>query len=258
MQRLDASVFARWRFLTLTVLICAWLLLAPMLTGDWRMQLLLEGFMAVTVVFTMWANPHWKRLRNTLIVLWLLSFTGTLLSILTADTAWRWSRTLELLTLVPLMAMLAAGILAFVLRERTLTLDSIFATIAAYLLVAVMFAQIYLCLLAWRPASFTMPVDVATRPLHLLQAEIVFAGNLVQGNGLAALADGRAGIEIADASDVRFEGNDVSLATVGYGDILPATPTARTLAMIEAVGGQFYVAVVVAIFVGMYTSQRRR
>ena len=227
MQRLDASVFARWRFLTLTVLICAWLLLAPMLTGDWRMQLLLEGFMAVTVVFTMWANPHWKRLRNTLIVLWLLSFTGTLLSILTADTAWRWSRTLELLTLVPLMAMLAAGILAFVLRERTLTLDSIFATIAAYLLVAVMFAQIYLCLLAWRPASFTMPVDVATRPLHLLQADITYFSL-------------------------------VTLATVGYGDILPATPTARTLAMIEAVGGQFYVAVVVAIFVGMYTSQRRR
>ena len=30
------------------------------------------------------------------------------------------------------------------------------------------------------------------------------------------------------------------------------------LAMIQAVTGQFYVAVVVAIFVGMYSSQRRR
>jgi hypothetical protein len=49
----------------------------------------------------------------------------------------------------------------------------------------------------------------------------------------------------------------VTLATVGYGDILPATPTARVLAMIQAVAGQFYVAVVVAIFVGMYSSQRR-
>jgi hypothetical protein len=226
MDRPDASLFARWRFLTLTLLICAWLLLAPMLTADWRVQLLLEGFLAVTVMFTVWANPHWKRLRNALIALWLLSLTGTLLSILTADAAWRWSRTLELLTLVPLMALLAAGILAFVLRERTLTLDSIFATVAAYLLVAVMFAQIYLCLLAWRPDSFSMPVEVASRPMHLLQADITYFSL-------------------------------VTLATVGYGDILPATPTARTLAMIEAVSGQFYIAIVVALFVGMYSSQRR-
>jgi len=49
----------------------------------------------------------------------------------------------------------------------------------------------------------------------------------------------------------------VTLATVGYGDILPVTTTARMLAMIEAVVGQFYVAVVVAIFVGKYSSQRR-
>ena len=50
----------------------------------------------------------------------------------------------------------------------------------------------------------------------------------------------------------------VTLATVGYGDILPATPTARMLAMFEAVVGQFYVAVVVALFVGMYSSQSRK
>ena len=44
----------------------------------------------------------------------------------------------------------------------------------------------------------------------------------------------------------------VTLATVGYGDILPRSDTARMVAMIEAVVGQFYVAVIVAIFVGMY------
>jgi hypothetical protein len=50
----------------------------------------------------------------------------------------------------------------------------------------------------------------------------------------------------------------VTLATVGYGDLLPATHTARMLAMFEAVVGQFYLAVVVALFVGMYSSQSRR
>jgi hypothetical protein len=41
------------------------------------------------------------------------------------------------------------------------------------------------------------------------------------------------------------------------GDLLPATHTARMLAMFEAVVGQFYLAVVVALFVGMYSSQSR-
>ena len=211
----------------LTLLMCAWLLLTPLLKGDWRVQLLLEAFMLVTVLVTVWANPQLSRFRNVLIVLWLASVAGTLLSIATTEhPAWRWSRTLELLSLMPLMAMLAAGMLAFVLRERTLTLDSIFATIAAYLLVAVLFAQIYVCMITWNPASFSLPVEVANRPVHLLQSDMTYFSL-------------------------------VTLATVGYGDILPATATARTLAMIEAVTGQFYVAVVVAIFVGMYSSQRR-
>jgi voltage-gated potassium channel Kch len=217
----------RWRFLTLTLLMCGWLLLTPLVGGAWRVELLLEASMLVTLLVTVWANPNWSRLRNVLIVLWLISVGGTLLSIATADhPAWRWSRTLELLTLVPLMGMLAGGILAFVLRQKTLTLDSIFATIAAYLLVAGLFTQIYMCLLTWNPASFSLPVDIATRPLHLLHSDMTYFSL-------------------------------VTLATVGYGDIQPVTSTARMLAMIQAVTGQFYIAVVVAIFVGTYASQRR-
>jgi hypothetical protein len=220
-------LFTRWRFLVLTLLMCAWLLLMPLVGGAWRVELMLEAFMLITLLVTVWANPGLKGLRNVLVVLWLVSVTGTLLSIATTDhPAWRWSRTLELLTLVPLMGMLAGGMLAFVLRERTLTFDSIFATIAAYLLVAGMFTQVYMCLLTWDPASFSLPAGVAGRPVHLLQADMTYFSL-------------------------------VTLATVGYGDVLPATSTARMLAMIQAVTGQFYIAVVVAIFVGAYSSQRR-
>jgi uncharacterized membrane protein len=116
--------------------------------------------------------------------------------------------------------------LAFVQRERRLTLDSIFATVAAYLLLALLFAQIYLCLMTWNPASFSLPVDAAERPAHLLQSDMTYFSL-------------------------------VTLATVGYGDVLPATHTARMLAMFQAVIGVFYLAVVVAMFVGTYASQPR-
>ena len=45
---------------------------------------------------------------------------------------------------------------------------------------------------------------------------------------------------------------------MGYGDILPISETARTLAVIEATVGQFYVAVIVAVFVGMYAPSNAR
>lgn len=47
----------------------------------------------------------------------------------------------------------------------------------------------------------------------------------------------------------------VTLSTLGYGDITPVTPIARTLAYIEALFGQFYIAILVASFVGMHISR---
>jgi hypothetical protein len=44
----------------------------------------------------------------------------------------------------------------------------------------------------------------------------------------------------------------VTLATLGYGDIVPTSPISRMLASIEAITGQLYLAVLVARLVGMH------
>src|SRR5204863_3539733 len=44
----------------------------------------------------------------------------------------------------------------------------------------------------------------------------------------------------------------VTLATVGYGDILPRTPAARTMAMLEAITGQFYLVALIGRLVGLH------
>lgn len=44
----------------------------------------------------------------------------------------------------------------------------------------------------------------------------------------------------------------VTLTTVGFGDTLPASPMAQMLVVLEAIIGQFYVAVVVAYLVSMF------
>jgi hypothetical protein len=49
-----------------------------------------------------------------------------------------------------------------------------------------------------------------------------------------------------------------TLTTVGLGDIYPVSPTARALAVLEAVMGQIYLVVMVALLVSMFASERAR
>ena len=49
----------------------------------------------------------------------------------------------------------------------------------------------------------------------------------------------------------------VTLTTLGYGDITPESATARTLSFMQAVVGQFYIAVLVAGLVSAYISEKQ-
>jgi hypothetical protein len=64
-----ATVFAEWRFLLLTLLICAYLLPAPLIAGSWLVQMVLEALLLAMVLVTLSANPGWSRLRRVLVVL---------------------------------------------------------------------------------------------------------------------------------------------------------------------------------------------
>jgi len=50
----------------------------------------------------------------------------------------------------------------------------------------------------------------------------------------------------------------ITLTTVGYGEISPALPVPRALAYMEAIAGQFYLAILVASLVGAKMSQNSR
>lgn len=215
----------QWRFLQLTIFICAWMLVSPLLRDRWITQVLLQVFLLNSVLVTLWANPEWHAVRRGMLAVWIVSLGGSLLALAPLSPEWlRAARVAEILSTMPLLALLAVGILQFVFRGKTLTTDGLFATVAVYLFIALFFAQLYLLLLEWNPASFNL--EVADLPAQLLQSTVLYFSM-------------------------------ITLATVGYGDILPVSETARTLAVIEATVGQFYIAVIVAVFVGMYAAQRR-
>jgi voltage-gated potassium channel len=66
-----------------------------------------------------------------------------------------------------------------------------------------------------------------------------------------------AGLSVADAAPRRLEFqyfSFVTLTTLGYGDLLPVSNTARALVMAETITGQFYIAILVAALVSAYVS----
>ena len=218
----------KWRFMQLTLFMGAWMLVSPLMNDRWLVQVMLQLFLLNSALVTLWANPSWRRVRRVVFGLWVVSICGAALALLAVPEGWhRVARGVEILSTMPLMALLAVGILRFVFRQGELSSDSLFATIAVYLLIALMFAQVYLLLLATNPASFNLPAAAAERSPHLLHIDMLYFSL-------------------------------ITLATVGYGDILPLTEPARMLAVIEATVGQFYVAVLVAVFVGMYSAQQRK
>lgn len=49
----------------------------------------------------------------------------------------------------------------------------------------------------------------------------------------------------------------VTLSTLGYGDLLPLTSHAKSLALLTALGGQLYLAVIIALLVAKFSSQKK-
>lgn len=216
-----------WWFTQLTLFVWGWMLVAPRLQDRWLVQLLLQVFLLNAVLMTIKANPEWKGLRAVMFGSWGLALAGSVLAFANLPQAWQArAHALESASVLPLLALLALGILRFVYRSRRLTIDGIFATMVAYMIVALAFAQAYMLLVGWDPQSFALPVPAAERSRHLLHVDMVYYSLITQ-------------------------------CSVGYGDILPRSDTARMIAVIQAVIGQFYMAVVVAVFVGMYAAQRR-
>jgi hypothetical protein len=121
-----------------------------------------------------------------------------------------------------------AVILANIFARRTISGDDILGTICGYLLAAGCFANAYATAEALVPGSFSIATE---------------SHALVDAHSRTALFN-------------YF--SMVTLTTMGYGDVTPVRPPATAIAMLEAVFGQFYIAIVVAQLVGLRMSQADR
>lgn len=125
---------------------------------------------------------------------------------------------------VVFFAMAIYAILRFVMTQKEVNREVIFASLVVYLLMAVMWSYLYLLTESLAPGSFEALEDVAPADRHMALIYYSF----------------------------------VTITTLGYGDITPSSEIARSVTILEAIIGQLYMVVLVAWLVGMHVSRRSR
>ena len=114
-----------------------------------------------------------------------------------------------------LIAFFAAGsALRFAMHATSVDIEHLYAALSAYLLAGIFFGTLYWVLEQIGPGTFAAPDDFSR------------------------------------VSAIYF--SFVTLATLGFGDIVPRTDVVRGLAIMEGVSGQLFLAVLVARLVSLY------
>lgn len=108
-----------------------------------------------------------------------------------------------------------AVVLTQTLRDGRVSFHRIQGAIAAYLLLGLLWGHAYALLASLRPGAFSGAISAVDGPRAFYYFSFV------------------------------------TLTTVGYGDVLPVHPVARSLALLEAVTGSLYLAILVARLVSL-------
>ena len=108
---------------------------------------------------------------------------------------------------------------------KKVNLNVILESINGYLLLGVVFSIMVALILLFDPAAYNFPqwMDMSNQ-------------------------------EISYFSEILYY-SFVTFTTLGYGDIVPVQPYARSLAILTSVSGQIYIAVIIALLVGKYASR---
>ena len=209
--------YLNWRYAILFYSLLLTLAVGPLRSVLGFRANLLELFLAVNLLAAV-VPIGGRKTRRVLLSILVVALAGR------GGTAWLDQAALvpmnlALWTVVALLA--AASALRFALGARVVDREHLYAGLSAYLLAGIFFGVFYWLI------------------------ERTWSGSLaVPGEGA------QSNVSLAVAIYYSF----VTLTTLGYGDIVPRSDVVRGLAIIEAVAGQLYLAVMIARLVSLHVS----
>ena len=215
-----------WRFLVLLISLLLLLVIQPIVRGFSVRSPLFSIFYSLVMVAAMLSLFEGRWLRWTVLGLGVSVLLGRWLSFLLAASSENAITLADHFGEIIFLALVAAMILRAIFTQGSISMDSIFGAICVYLLVGLAWGSLYSVIEVSSPGSF-------------------------QASGKLANTLNSAETRQPVLAYFSF----VTMTTVGYGDVTPVSPPARTLAWLEAMMGQFYIAVLVAFLIGIRVSQ---
>lgn len=207
-----------WRHLALLLSILFLFIITPTVIAFRHGLLVMNIFSAIVLVAGSYAL---SRRRNLFIAAIVLSVIAVILAWLLLIHPRLWVRILSNCCTIILVTYFSVTILGYVLRGTEVTMDKIFAAICVYMFIGYAWTFAYALIEELQPSAFM------------------------------ALSSPSPNDYVARLLEMRYF-SFATLTTVGYGDIVPHSAAARTLAVLEAVTGQIYLTVLIARLVGLH------
>ncbi|MEM6583558.1 MAG: potassium channel family protein [Pseudomonadota bacterium] len=219
-----ANVFFRNRFAVLFVLLFCVLLIPPYFEDtDWIAQFW-RGLFTLVLLWALYSAVGSRRALALAVLLLLPTLVSTWL----ADPAQtRVVAYIDNITNIAYFGLICAFLGQYVLRSQQVTVEVIFAAMCLYMILAILWAAIF------------TNIELFYREAFLFQGAFAHEANI--------------GPEDLFRHMTYY--SFVTLSTLGYGDIIPANLVARNWAAMEAMIGQFFIAIVIARLVSIYTLQ---
>ena len=192
---------------------------APFVQDLSQGELIESVLLTLVMVFAVLAVGGSRRTRLIALVLLVPALAGKWINHFRPDLM---PPTVYILGAIVFYGFVVAHLLSFIVRAPRVDANVLCAGVAGFLLLGLLWVPAYLLVARLNPAAFTLPSGSA-------------AGAALSG---------------FDALYFSF----ITLCTIGYGDIAPASKVARMLAMMEGVTGLFYMAVLISRLVSIHSS----
>lgn len=216
LKKLNFPAANTWGLLLLVALIFS-IFILPVLSMEWQLRI---SRIVYTILYFSAIFSLEKRLKSILILsafAFCMEWLTGIFDLLVLTTV---SKSLNILFFITIVVFLIRQ----VATSRHVNLKVILGSVIGYLLLGFIYSIFVAFIMQQDPAAFSVTLSSA---------------------GLSEPVS-----RISESTYFSF----VTLATLGYGDILPMKPYTRSLAVWIAVSGQLYIAIIIALLVGKFAS----
>jgi voltage-gated potassium channel len=216
MEKYPLKSILKWdSLLVLAVFLCAFVI--PVIPPSWGRTPMQIGFTLILISGVMTMEK-----RNLRILY--LSVAALVMQWVSGGLEWESVEYISKFLSILFFLIVIGSLIREMATAKIVTAQVIMASISGYLLLGIIYSMLVIAIMKRDANAFNIPLE---------------------GNGT-----GDPTVFLSHSSYFGF----VTLATLGYGDIVPLKPYTRSLATLICISGQLYIATIIGILIGKFAS----